>query len=782
MKWEQDDGMGNIDPGSRAARRAAEAERRSQTSAGIEAERKSQPGAEVGEVVDRKIPAEGRDAERRAAGAAPAEDSGHRSVSPEGRTAPAGTRTMPTGTGSAPAGHRTTPTGAGKAPTRMGKAQAGAGSAPEGHRPSARERLVQAKEEQKQKKKRRRRIIAMIAAECLTLTCIFAYAFFARTWDMAQKPSFNKSEVQNEDLALEDLTKMKGYWMIAVFGLDSRGSSTGAGNQSDVNMIICVNQDTGEIKMVSLYRDTYLQTGDNRYSKFNEAYARGGPEQALKYLNRNLDLNITDYISFNWKAVADAIDILGGVDIEISKAEFKYINAFISETVQYTGKGSVQLKNTGMNHLDGVQAVAYGRLRLMDSDYSRVERQKKVIMQAFEKAKKASYADLNNILVTVLPQVSHNLDFGDLTTAALSITKYYLGESYGFPSARGDANMGSKGLCIIPQTLVSNVKDLHTFLFGDVDYEPTDTVKRIGEKISADSGMYKTGTPFTGKISTEGYLPPETKAPETKPAETTEADSETEETTEPETDAEGNLIIPGPTKEGEDGNRPGIGETDADGNLIDGPEDEEPESSAGIWDQNGQGNIPGENNPGNNGTSGIPGGSGTNGTGTNGTGGTNGNSTGESRPLRPGDEVPGVGPGAENGTYHKPTHPGDTGETTGNSGNSRNNLPGGSTYPGNSGNGGSTYPGGSSGAGTSGNNGNTPGGSTGSGNGGTTPGGSTTPGGGTGTGNSGNGSTPGGSTIPGGDPGIILQGGSTGNSDTAGNGGAPGADGPGGTT
>lgn len=353
--------------------------------------------------------------------------------------------------------------------------------------------------------KTRRRIIAMIIAECLTLTAIFGYAFFARKLTMMPRPDVDKTYVKNDDLQVEDLEKMKGYWMIAVFGVDSRDGSVGAGNQSDVNMICCINQDTGEIKLVSLFRDTYLNTNDNgRYSKFNEAYARGGPEQALKFLNKNLDLNITDYITFSWKAVADVITILDGVDVEISKAEFRYINSYITETVQATGVGSHQLDGPGLHHLDGVQAVAYARLRKMDSDYARTERQRKIIELAFDKAKKADYAALNNILMTVLPQVSNNLDFADLTNIALSITKYHIGETMGFPSARGEANMGSKGACVIPQTLESNVSELHTFLFGDEAYTPTDTVKQISAKIASDTGMYSQGKSI-GHVSTEGY-------------------------------------------------------------------------------------------------------------------------------------------------------------------------------------------------------------------------------------------------------------------------------------
>lgn len=425
--------------------------------------------------------------------------------------------------------------------------------------------------------KTRRRIIAMIIAECLTLTAIFGYAFFARKLTMMPRPDVDKTYVKNDDLQVEDLEKMKGYWMIAVFGVDSRDGSVGAGNQSDVNIICCINQDTGEIKMVSLFRDTYLNTNDNgRYSKFNEAYARGGPEQALKFLNKNLDLNITDYITFSWKAVADAITILDGVDVEISKAEFRYINSFITETVQATGVGSHQLDGPGLHHLDGVQAVAYARLRKMDSDYARTERQRKIIELAFDKAKKADYATLNNILMTVLPQVSNNLDFADLTNIALSITKYHIGETMGFPSARGEANMGAKGACVIPQTLESNVSELHTFLFGDEVYTPTDTVKQISAKIASDTGMYSQGKSI-GHVSTEGYLPNDSSSSSSSGSGSKNTETSAAETiAEPETDENGNIIE---TTAGDGTKHPGIGETDENGNLVDGPEEDE--SSAG---------------------------------------------------------------------------------------------------------------------------------------------------------------------------------------------------------
>ena len=416
--------------------------------------------------------------------------------------------------------------------------------------------------------KRRRRIIKFIIAECFALVFIFAYAFVARRWSLLQRDeTFSVQSVKNEELADETLEKMEGYWTVAVFGVDSRGSNTGKGANADVNMVFNINRDTGEIRIVSVFRDSYLNIDDKgSYNKLNQAYFVGGASQAVKTLNKNLDLDIQDYVTFNWKAVADAINILGGIDMEISKAEFSYINSFITETQKATGIPTTQLKSAGMNHLDGVQAVAYGRLRLMDTDFARTERQRKVIQAAFEKAKKADFSVLNNIIVTVAPQVSTNIDTMDLVRMAQDISKYHIGETGGFPFARGDANMGKKGACVIPTTLESNVVELHKFLFDDEDYTTTDQVKQISAKIISDTGLSKEGE-FVYHADTSGgsVYRPTTAAAEEETSEVLETDEDGNpiETKEPETDEDGNIIE---TKEPE---------TDEDGNII---ETEEPET------------------------------------------------------------------------------------------------------------------------------------------------------------------------------------------------------------
>ncbi len=436
----------------------------------------------------------------------------------------------------------------------------------------------------KRKAKKRKRRIKIIILEVFVLIGVLlfaAYSYINSRLDMMQRLPWNPEEIKNLEISEEKQEQMRGYWTIAIFGVDSRNSSVGKGNNSDVNILCNINQETGEIKMVSVYRDTYLNISDkNSYNKINAAYLQGGPEQAVKAMNKNLDLDIDDYATFNWKAVADAINILGGIDVEISKAEFYYINAFISETVKATGIGSTQLKSAGMNHLDGVQAVAYGRLRLMDTDYARTERQRKVISLAFEKAKKADWATLNNIVQTVFPQVATSVEMDDLLTMGRNITKYHLTESSGFPENRKEVNMGSKGACVIPNTLESNVIDLHKFLFSDENYSPTDTVKTISNKIMSDVGQLQNTKPNREEEKDKVTVPETTLSAEESLEESlAEESSESEsrengpggtEGTDWETDSQGNLILrpSDGTEWGENESRPsGTGSTDDENEM-----------------------------------------------------------------------------------------------------------------------------------------------------------------------------------------------------------------------
>ena len=363
-------------------------------------------------------------------------------------------------------------------------------------------------EKKKSRKKKKSKIaffITMLIAEMLVLGVIFAYAYALKQYSKIQRPEYDVEEMANTVLSEKKLQEMRGYRNIALFGVDSRDNSVGKGNRSDVIIICSIDQATGDIKLVSVYRDTYLDVGKNSFQKATHAYSYGGPARAVKMLNDSLDLNITDYVTFNWKAVATAINILGGVDIEVTKPEFKYINSYITETVKGTGIGSVQLKAPGMQHLDGVQAVAYARLRYMDTDYQRTERQRKVIELAFEKAKKADLKTLNDLLGNMLSMVATNLTWQDGLDVINDFGKYNLKDTAGFPFELDDMTLGTKGFIVVPVNLESNVLELHKYLFGDENYEVSAKVKAYSDRISSDTGVYKDGDSIKRVKTSGGY-------------------------------------------------------------------------------------------------------------------------------------------------------------------------------------------------------------------------------------------------------------------------------------
>ena len=354
-------------------------------------------------------------------------------------------------------------------------------------------------EKNKKKKSLWKKVLLISVIEILTLILIFCTGYVVRYMNIKPDVQFNTKNVKNDNIDVKKQEQMQGYWTIAVFGVDSRDGGVGRGANADVQIIVCIDRGTGEVKLASVFRDTYLNlAAGSRFAKINEAYADGGPEQAVAALNKNLDLDIEHYATFNWRAVADVITMLGGVDIDITQKEFRYMNAYIHETsieskVNEKNPAAEYIKGPGMQHLDGVQAVAYARLRYMDDDFTRTKRQREVISQVLANAKKADLATLTNVIDTVLPQIAFNVDVGDILELAKGVNRYNIVGSEGFPYDLTTQMMGKKGDCVIPQSLASNVTKLHAYLFNDTDYKPSAAVWTYSDKIAEDSGSYKNG-------------------------------------------------------------------------------------------------------------------------------------------------------------------------------------------------------------------------------------------------------------------------------------------------
>ncbi len=341
------------------------------------------------------------------------------------------------------------------------------------------------------KKKQRKKRMILIAVEILILLILLVVVFAVKKLSFIEKEEVPIDNIEiNEGISEESHAIMEEFTTIALFGLDNRSNGNLASGRSDVIMIATINNSTQEVKISSVYRDTYLDTGSGKFQKCNAAYSKGGPEQAINMLNKNLDLAITDYVTVDFNAVVECIDLLGGVEVEITEDEAIWMIGHINETAKLTGKEANQLSGAGTYTLDGVQACAYARVRqTAGSDFKRVERQQLVIQKMVEKAKKSDLSTLNKIINTVFSDIQTSFSNAELIALASQVFNYKLGEMRGFPYEKNTITLGSKGNVVVPCDLESNVIELHQFLYNDMDYVPSDTVVANSKLIVNESGL-----------------------------------------------------------------------------------------------------------------------------------------------------------------------------------------------------------------------------------------------------------------------------------------------------
>ena len=344
-----------------------------------------------------------------------------------------------------------------------------------------------------QAKKQRRRIILFIIEIIILVIAVFVlYSVLSGT--KSGKLDLDEDKIIiNKQVQEAEETTMKGYRNIALFGVDSTTGALTKNTRSDTIMIASINQDTGECKLVSVYRDTYLNLSNDSYNKCNAAYAKGGPEMAINMLNMNLDLNITDFVTVGFAGLTDTIDALGGVYIDVDDSEISHLNNYQLCIAEDLKRSYTPVANTGYQLLDGLQATGYCRIRYTaGDDFKRAERQREVLSAVADQAKKASLPQLTDTANSVFDKVYTSLDLSEIVKMLGNVTNYYISDTAGFPEEtnRATGTIGSKGSCVIPLNLEDNVKWLHQFLFEDYDYEPSATVKECSERIYNETNGY----------------------------------------------------------------------------------------------------------------------------------------------------------------------------------------------------------------------------------------------------------------------------------------------------
>ena len=325
----------------------------------------------------------------------------------------------------------------------------------------------------------------------LTVLLVILAAVVAGAYIFVQQKfsKMNTVEIDETQLSISEEVEehLSDYRNIAIFGLDSRGDDYDKGNRSDCIIIASLNNKTGEIKLISVYRDTYVKIDGYGLDKITHAYSYGEAQLALKTLNSNLDLNVKEFVAVNFEAVAEAVDELGGIEINIEANEIQHLNGYISETSSVTGKTTKRITKAGRQTLDGVQAVCYSRIRYTEGgDYKRTERMRTVITAMLEKVKTKSIGQINSFIDKMLPMVYTNITTNDMISLLPNIAKYKIGSSIGWPyKTQGITLTNWYG---VPVTLESNVVQLHKEAFGEPDYTVSNTVKTISEQIIKKTG------------------------------------------------------------------------------------------------------------------------------------------------------------------------------------------------------------------------------------------------------------------------------------------------------
>lgn len=332
------------------------------------------------------------------------------------------------------------------------------------------------------KKRRRFKKKVLIVIDLILLCIVVGIGYFLFLANKTQRDKSGDSSIITNDINNADL---EGYRNIALFGVDSRENSLEKSTHTDTIIIASINRKTKDIKLASIYRDTYVEIPDNGFNKINAAYFKGGYPLALNTINTNFDLDVKEFVTVNFNAIVKVIDLLGGITLDITDAELKYVNGYTKELNKINGTDVGKLKSAGTQLVNGTHATAYARIRYTKGgDFKRTERQRIVVQKIFEKAKKADILTVNAIINEIFPQIYTNLDSMDMLSLAKDMLAYSIVDETGFPFDNS-AEYYNKISYVFPIDLEANVVRLHEFLFDTADYKPTSKVHDLSETIKA---------------------------------------------------------------------------------------------------------------------------------------------------------------------------------------------------------------------------------------------------------------------------------------------------------
>ena len=305
-------------------------------------------------------------------------------------------------------------------------------------------------------KKNNHKILKIIIIVLAILTILGGAAFFAFNYlfgDMKIDNITDSDEELGVSTETKQLSEETNIVNIALFGLDGRDMSVDEG-RTDSLMILSVDKNNNIIKLTSILRDSYVEIEGYAPQKINHAYSYGGPVLAIKTINQNFDLDVKDYVAVNFEQFINIVDVLGGVDITITEAE-------ASKIPGVSGAGTV--------HLNGEQALAYSRIRYIDSDSVRANRQKKVLEAILENIKGCSTAKYIELVKTIMPSVVTSLDYSTIISYSSLITSGNASVQENSVPNKADHPIGGiyEGAWVWRYDISAAAQRLHEFIYGD---------------------------------------------------------------------------------------------------------------------------------------------------------------------------------------------------------------------------------------------------------------------------------------------------------------------------
>jgi len=340
------------------------------------------------------------------------------------------------------------------------------------------------KNERRRRKRRRRRIINIIL---LLIIVVLIAAIVVATAASKLLNKVGRDELDSSANLYQN--QVEGYTNILLLGVDTRDMSDVENSRTDAIMIASINNSTDEITLTSIYRDTYLQMGDTTtYDKITHAHYYGSTEMSIASINRAMDLDIDQYVMMNFKGVADAIDEMGGITVNVKDYEIEELNKYTVETAKIIGRKNYGLATkAGKQTLDGCQAVSYGRIRKgVGDDYARTGRMRIVFKKVLAKSKKMGPTKLYKVAAAILPEMKTNLSNREMLDLALKLQKLSVNSSKGFPYNKTAGMIN--GVSYVQATdLAADVTTFHQKVLGQSNYTPSSTVQEISSQVSASS-------------------------------------------------------------------------------------------------------------------------------------------------------------------------------------------------------------------------------------------------------------------------------------------------------